>query len=191
MRFSVQTLLALTSAIAIHCAAIRHQEVTFLIVCIAMPVCIMLFAITSPQKGNQLDPSRRWYLHLLAKTWIYTVGIFLVVLLFSLTHRHIPDRLERAFIGDFYRNLCWIELKLSPESPLEDLVSGVEVYDKLGYVGIIRNVSIYEKSGLYAENSTRRVASLKISTDRDRSDFDQINEHSFKLDNAGRILLTD
>lgn len=74
MVFSLHTLLALAGSAALLLTIVRKAQLGLALWFIAMPIAMMAIAITSPRKGNQLDPTNRWQLFLLAKMWAFTLA---------------------------------------------------------------------------------------------------------------------
>jgi hypothetical protein len=70
---SLHTLLALASSVALLLTILRSPEWGLVLWFVVMPIAILAVAITSPRKGNQLDPTNRWQLFLIAKAWALTL----------------------------------------------------------------------------------------------------------------------
>jgi ABC-type spermidine/putrescine transport system permease subunit II len=44
-------------------------------------LCVMLIGLSSPQRGQQLDPTGRWYFNFVVQTWaMIWIGIVIIIL---------------------------------------------------------------------------------------------------------------
>ena len=73
MTFSLHALLALATSVALLLTIFRSVGLGLVLWFVVTPIATMVIAITSPRKGNQLDPTNRWQLFLLAKVWAFTL----------------------------------------------------------------------------------------------------------------------
>lgn len=100
MTFNLQTLLALSASVALGLTCVRSAEVGIVIMLIILPVSMMIIGVTSPQRGNQLDPSKRWYLFVIVKTWAFTLVVLTLLSLLFGAAPSLRDRTVRALNGD-------------------------------------------------------------------------------------------
>ncbi len=76
MTLSIQTFAALTSALAIVASIVSFPVfgVTALLI---IPMIVLGIALSSPQKGTQLDPSGSWTCKFLTKTWFFSIAFLI------------------------------------------------------------------------------------------------------------------
>ena len=95
MKFSIQTLVAITASLAIGLLCLRAPKAGVGLMFFVLPVTMVLIGLTSPQNGNQLDPSKRWYLFVLAKAWGFTLVWLVAVGGLVTVSPRLEDRLQR------------------------------------------------------------------------------------------------
>lgn len=166
MQFSSLTLLSLATAVALLSAFARvAPSVGGSVICIVMPVAIMCLALTLPRKGHQLDPAGRWYLALVVRTWLLSIGILLVVSLVFAAFPGLQDRLTRFAKGDSRVHQVWIHIDCS-EVVFKQIESKPMqlFYEDGSLIG-----EIHKSQAWWAPRNGSDSYSIAVSTDR--SDF--------------------
>ena len=159
MKFSIQTLLAVLASFALLLASWQYLAFVLWGLALGFPAAVGIIGLTSPQKGRQLDPSRRWYLFLLVKTWGFTVAALIMAATALPFFPGYADRIDRAMKGDFRKYQTVISFYAAPlETPdLEDQIW--RIYDAKGFVGECRPFDVWEKEG-------ESLVFGRVSTDR-------------------------
>lgn len=166
MKFSVQTLVALSTAVAIVMGTVRSGDVGVAVMCYVMPICMMIIAITSPKRGQQLDPTGRWYLFLLAKTWFYAALAFVLFGMVCVLSPYWEDRMFRAMDGDTRAYQIRISFEADREMYESQVGRRLKLYDKDGLVGEVRDLGFWESRYVGMGKWTKDQVWLKVSTDR-------------------------
>lgn len=176
MKFGLQTLIALMTSIAIVFTVLRRPGMGILILLIVLPLCMGIIGLTSPQRANQLDPSKRWYLHVLTKTWVFSVvGVILMHLLYAASPT-LEDRLTRSLNGDFRRQQFRISFR--GDYHLYHAIEGkrLALFDSKGLVGEGYDAACYDE--WMGERNVEFPIWLLVSTDR----MDWLPRNQLKLD---------
>jgi hypothetical protein len=192
MSFSIQSLLAFTTSVAIALAPATSEEGGYLAIAFlaCAPFVMMIIAITSPQRGNQLDPSRRWYLFFIAKTWMFLIGLLLSVFLFYTALDYLPDRVTRAIDGDFFKRVVGIRVLMEIDETKIDSVLQKDVFDSIGYIGVVRRAHPHGNFSRVGLPEMEHEYYFYISTDRDDlGDSNKTNRITIRPD--GTLYLED
>lgn len=159
MKFSIQTSLAVLASFALLLTCWHYLTVVLWGLVLGFPTVVMIIGLTSPQNGRQLDPSRRWYLFLLAKTWLLTVsGLILVAITLSF-FPGLSNRVDRAMNGDFRAYQTGISFYGDPMETPAGEARRWKIYDSKGLVGECHGFGVWEKEG-------QRLVYCKVSTNR-------------------------
>lgn len=154
-----------------------------------LPVAMVVIGLTSPQRGNQLDPSERWYLFVIAKAWGYTL---LLLLLFGLawivTPFEVQKRIFRAIHGDLRR--YQFEMGFRSDRTVYEALKRQKLvlYDKQGFIGEVREISCIEKP-LRGELEARIW--ITVSTDREDSRHRKRMMHMVEIRDDGTLFVLD
>lgn len=188
MRFSIQTLVALTASLAIAFLCMRDFEVGVGLMFFVLPVTMALIGLTSPQKGNQLDPSKRWYLFVLAKTWVFTLVWMVSVGCLIAISPKLEDRLQRAIRGDLRKHQ--IRVSFDGDEALWEELKGrrLTLYDSAGFVGEVRGVhygEIYQRG-----KKSHFEIHFIVSTNREDRDSMSVPRNTIEIREDGSVLLT-
>jgi hypothetical protein len=187
VKFSIQTLVAITASLAIALTCMRAPKVGVGLMLFVLPITMMLIGLTSPQSGNQLDPSKRWYLFVLAKTWIFTlVWIVSVGCLIAISPK-LEDRLQRALRGDLRKHQ--IRVSFDGDEALWDELNGrrFTLYDSAGFVGEVRGVYYGE---LYQGGKKSHCEiHFIVSTNREDRDSMSVPRNAIELREDGSVFL--
>jgi hypothetical protein len=190
MKFSLQTLIAVTASLALALICLRNLDLGVALLFVVIPFAMALIGLTSPQRGNQLDPSKRWYLFVLAKTWIFALVLLVSFSFAGAISPSLKHRLERAMNGDFRR--YQIVILLPTTSHIGDELKGKhwQLYDSFGFVGEVRKV--YDSMvfmGYGHQAGTYRA--LLVSTNREDSKQRDRKEFDVSIRPDGTLLLVD
>ena len=187
MKFSIQTLVAITASVAIALLCMRAPEVGVGLMFFVLPVTMMLIGLTSPQSGNQLDPSKRWYLFVLAKTWVFTlVWLVSVGCLLTISPK-LEDRLQRAIRGDLRKHQ--IRVSFDADEALWEELKGrrFTLYDAAGFVGEVRGVQYGEV--YQGGKGSHFEIHFTVSTNRDDVDSMSVPRVSIEIREDGSAFL--
>lgn len=189
MTFGLQTLFALTTSLALVLTCVRSTEFGVALMVFVLPFTLMIIGITSPQLGNRLDPSKRWYFFVILKTWVFTLcGLIVLTLIFTVSP-YLRDRFVRGLKGDTRRHQ--IAISFPGDQTTGNGLKGkrLMLHDSKGLVGEIRDVGCTESL-----QSGKLISSriwLLVSTDRE--DALGRNRKQFNVDIRpdGSLYITD
>ncbi|MDP1560561.1 MAG: hypothetical protein Q8M16_04105 [Pirellulaceae bacterium] len=72
----------------------------FLPLAVFLPfVCLMVIGLSAPQRGQQLDPTGKWYFHFVLQTWAMTWSILLIVTLLAAISPSIRHQFDMLIAG--------------------------------------------------------------------------------------------
>ena len=190
MKFSLQTLIAINASLALALICFRNFNLGVALLFVVIPFAMALIGLTSPQRGNQLDPSKRWYLFVLAKTWIFALILVVSFPLVGAISPSLKHRMERAMNGDFRR--YEVKILLPPTSLIGDELMGKhwQLYDSSGFVGEVRQVytsMIYIGYGHQSDT----YPTLLVSTNREDSMQRNRKVFDVTIRPDGTLLLMD
>ncbi len=178
MTLSIQTFAAITTALAIVASIVSFP--IFGIAAIAIiPLVVLGIALSSPQKGTQLDPSGSWTCKFLTKTWIFSIlflicGVFLLVLSPSLGAR--VSRMMSSGDMRAYRVPVRLEVSRQDEARLRGKTWSVR--DTVGTIGELRHVHTYQD--VFDTTGDRKSTTVGfLSTDR--SSYNQSYDANVKF----------
>lgn len=178
MKISLQTLMALNASVALVLTSIRSSVAGIALLAFVIPFAMIIIGLTSPQKCNQLDPSKRWYFFVLAKTWVFTIlGLILATSVFAASP-YLRDRCVRGLKGDSRR--YQITLWISGSRKVYDELTGrrLVLYDSKGFLGEIRNVGCSET----IQNQKFLASQIWLIVSTDRQDALARNHKEFAVD---------
>lgn len=187
--FSTHTMIALTSGVGIAMVSLRNPTVGLALMLFVLPVAMVVIGLTSPQKGNQLDPSERWYLFVIAKTWVFTLIVLILSGLFWIvTPFEVQNRIVRAMRGDLRRYQFEMGFHSDRKAYEALMRQKVVLYDKQGFIGEVREISCTEKP-LLGKLEVRIW--IKVSTDREDSHHRDLKMHMVDIRNDGTLFVMD
>ena len=134
MRFGLRSTFAFATAAAVFGLFLRTPAVVAIAMLIALPACIALVAITSPQRGTSLDPSARPIFSDLLRLWCF-LAIGLAILFVSmLLFPTLQYDLARWRQGDFHSHRFVLTTTVN-DAELRSHDRPLPVYDDDGLVG--------------------------------------------------------
>jgi len=99
MNFGSKTMLAMPCAVSIILLSIRSPWLCIALVLVLPFLCVMLIGLSSPQRGQQLDPTGRWYFYFVVQTWAMIWIGFLVMALAAALFPSLQHQLEDLTSG--------------------------------------------------------------------------------------------
>ncbi len=176
MTLSIQTFAALTSALAIVASIVSFPAFGIAALFI-IPLVVLGIALSSPQKGTQLDPSGSWTCKFLAKTWVIAILLLICGVILLVLSPSLGARVSRIMnTGDMraYRSPIRLEISIEDEARLRGKTWSVR--DSSGTVGELRHVhsQVIYKAGV-KESTTVGFLST------DRSSYNQSYEANVKF----------
>lgn len=176
MTLSIQTFAALTSALAIVASIVSFPGFGIAALFI-IPLIVLGIALSSPQKGTQLDPSGSWTCKFLAKTWVLAILLLICGVLILVLWPSLGARVSRMMtLGDMRAYQVPIRLDVSTQDEARLRGKTWRVRDSNGTVGELRHVESYVTYKAGVEESTTLGM---LSTDR--SSYDQSYEANVKF----------
>lgn len=166
MTLSIQTFAALTTALAIV-ASIVSFPIFGIAAIVIIPLVVLGIALSSPQKGTQLDPSGSWTCKFLTKTWIFSILLLICGVVFLALSPSLGARVSRMMnSGDMraYRVPIRLEISTLDEARLGGKTWSVR--DSAGTVGELRHVHTYADSFDTTTGERKSTTVGFLSTDR-------------------------
>lgn len=167
MTLSIQTFTALTSALSIVASIVRFPGLGIAALLI-IPMIVLGIALSSPQKGTQLDPSGSWTCKFLTKTWLFSIAFLVCGVLTLILFPNLGARVSRIMTaGDVraYREPILLRVSDTESAQLEAKTTW-NVRDSSGkLIGELRHVHTYSEF-LSTPSGTRKNTTLGyLSTD--------------------------
>lgn len=151
MTLSIQTFAALTSALAIVASIVSFPAFGIAALFI-IPLVVLGIALSSPQKGTQLDPSGSWTCKFLTKTWLFSILLLICGVLILALSPSLGARVSRMMTsGDMRTYRVPIRLEVSTQDEARLRGKTWSVRDSVGTVGELRHVHLqvfYKATGV-------------------------------------------
>ncbi|MFO0942034.1 MAG: hypothetical protein U0930_14920 [Pirellulales bacterium] len=168
MTLSIQSFAAVTSALAIVASIVSFPGFGIAALLI-IPMIVLGIALSSPQKGTQLDPTGSWTCKFLTKTWLFSIAFLICGVITLILFPNLGARVSRMMTtGDMraYRVPILLQIPSSATAKLDGKTTWM-VSDQSGkFVGELRHVHT-RQALLYSPMRLAKPATLGfLSTDR-------------------------